>query len=39
MLAATVAAALICLDPGHATAPEVARQLEPIGPGSRELKV
>jgi N-acetylmuramoyl-L-alanine amidase len=33
------AAALICLDPGHGTAPQVGRQLEPIGPGSRELKV
>lgn len=39
MLAATVAAALICLDPGHATAPEVGRQREPIGPGSHELKL
>ena len=25
--------------PGHGTAPEVGRQFEPIGPGSRELKV
>ena len=33
------AAALICLDPGHGTAPDVGRQLEPIGPGSRELKI
>jgi N-acetylmuramoyl-L-alanine amidase len=32
-------AALICLDPGHGTAPEVGRQLEPIGPGSSQLKV
>lgn len=39
MLVETLAAALICLDPGHATAPEVGRQLEPIGPGSRELKI
>jgi N-acetylmuramoyl-L-alanine amidase len=39
MLAETLAAALICLDPGHGTAPAVARQLEPIGPGSRELKI
>ena len=39
MLAETLAAALICLDPGHGTAPEIGRQLEPIGPGSRELKV
>jgi N-acetylmuramoyl-L-alanine amidase len=33
------AAALICLDPGHGTAPEVGREREPIGPGSRVLKV
>ena len=40
MLAELVAAAaLICLDPGHGTAPEVGRQLEPIGPGSSQLKV
>jgi N-acetylmuramoyl-L-alanine amidase len=34
-----IAAALICLDPGHGTAADVGRQLEPIGPGSRELKI
>lgn len=39
MLVETLAAALICLDPGHATAPGVGRQREPIGPGSRELKI
>lgn len=39
MLVETLAAALICLDPGHATAPEVGRQREPIGPGSHELKL
>jgi len=39
VLVETLAAALICLDPGHGTAPDVGRQLEPIGPGSRELKV
>ena len=33
------AAALVCLDPGHGTAPEVGRELEPIGPGSKQLKV
>jgi N-acetylmuramoyl-L-alanine amidase len=33
------AAALVCLDPGHATAPEVGRQVEPIGPGSATLKI
>jgi len=38
MLAETLAVALICLDPGHGTAPKVGRQLEPVGPGSRELK-
>ena len=30
---------LVCLDPGHGTPPAIGRQLEPIGPGSRELKV
>jgi N-acetylmuramoyl-L-alanine amidase len=30
---------LVCLDPGHGTPPAVGRQLEPIGPGSRTLKV
>jgi N-acetylmuramoyl-L-alanine amidase len=39
VLVETVAAALICLDPGHGTAPAVGRQLEPVGPGSRELKI
>lgn len=39
MLAELGAAALICLDPGHGTAPEVGRQLEPIGPGSAQTKV
>jgi N-acetylmuramoyl-L-alanine amidase len=39
VLAESLAAALICLDPGHATVPEMARRREPIGPGSRELKV
>ena len=36
-LAAT--AALICLDPGHGTLAEVARQQEPIGPGSSITKI
>jgi N-acetylmuramoyl-L-alanine amidase len=35
----TAAAALICFDPGHGTAPEVGRQLEPIGPGSKQQKL
>jgi N-acetylmuramoyl-L-alanine amidase len=30
---------LVCLDPGHGTPPAVGRQLEPIGPGSRRLKI
>jgi N-acetylmuramoyl-L-alanine amidase len=33
------AAALVCLDPGHGTDPEIGRQLEPIGPGATQLKV
>ena len=33
-----VAAALICIDPGHGTVAGVGSQLEPIGPGSRVLK-
>jgi N-acetylmuramoyl-L-alanine amidase len=39
VLAALAAAALICLDPGHGTAPEIGRQYEPIGPGSGRLKI
>jgi N-acetylmuramoyl-L-alanine amidase len=39
VLAEIAAAALVCLDPGHGTAPEIGRQLEPIGPGSAQLKV
>ena len=39
MLAEVAAAALVCLDPGHATAPEIGRQFEPIGPGSKQLKI
>ena len=30
---------LICLDPGHGTPPAIGRQVEPIGPGSRTLKI
>jgi N-acetylmuramoyl-L-alanine amidase len=30
---------LVCLDPGHGTPPAIGRQLEPIGPGSRTLKI
>jgi N-acetylmuramoyl-L-alanine amidase len=39
VLAELTAAALICLDPGHGTAPEIGRQLEPIGPGSPQQKI
>ena len=39
MIAAPAAAPLVCLDPGHGTPPAIGRQLEPIGPGSRELKI
>jgi N-acetylmuramoyl-L-alanine amidase len=40
MVAAPVAVpALVCIDPGHGTPPAVGRQLEPIGPGSRTLKI
>lgn len=37
--AGAAAAALICLDPGHGTPPAVGRQTEPIGPGSKVLKI
>jgi N-acetylmuramoyl-L-alanine amidase len=30
---------LVCLDPGHGTPAAVGRQVEPIGPGSRTLKI
>lgn len=39
MLVEALSAALICLDPGHGTPPAVGRQREPIGPGSRTLKI
>ena len=32
-------APLICLDPGHGTPPAIGRQTEPIGPGSRTVKI
>ena len=38
-VAGAAAAALICLDPGHGTPPAVGRQTEPIGPGSRVMKI
>jgi N-acetylmuramoyl-L-alanine amidase len=39
VLATLAAAALICLDPGHGTVPDIGRQLEPIGPDSAQLKI
>jgi N-acetylmuramoyl-L-alanine amidase len=39
VLAELASAALICLDPGHGTLPSVARQVEPIAPGSRVMKI
>jgi N-acetylmuramoyl-L-alanine amidase len=39
MIVEAVAAALICLDPGHGTPPAIGRQKEPIGPGSRVYKI
>ena len=39
MIAAPAVAPLVCLDPGHGTPPAIGRQLEPIGPGSRTLKI
>jgi N-acetylmuramoyl-L-alanine amidase len=37
--AGVAAAALICLDPGHGTPPAIGAQTEPIGPGSKTLKI
>jgi N-acetylmuramoyl-L-alanine amidase len=34
-----VIAPLVCLDPGHGTPPAIGRQTEPIGPGSRTMKI
>jgi N-acetylmuramoyl-L-alanine amidase len=39
VLVETIAAALICLDPGHGTPPAIGREREPIGPGSRVTKI
>jgi N-acetylmuramoyl-L-alanine amidase len=38
VVAEAIAAALICIDPGHGTPAAVGRQREPIGPGSSLLK-
>ena len=37
--AGVAAAALICLDPGHGTPPATGQQVEPIGPGSKVMKI
>src|SRR5512132_777812 len=39
VIAEAVAAALICLDPGHGTPPAIGAQTEPIGPGSHVRKI
>lgn len=39
MILEAFAAALVCLDPGHGTLARIGAQLEPIGPGSRTLKI
>jgi N-acetylmuramoyl-L-alanine amidase len=39
LIVEALAAALICIDPGHGTPPAVGAQREPIGPGSSTLKV
>ena len=39
MIAAIAPPPLVCLDPGHGTPPAIGRQVEPIGPGSRTLKI
>jgi len=39
MIVELMAAALVCLDPGHGTLPSVGAEREPIGPGARELKI
>jgi N-acetylmuramoyl-L-alanine amidase len=39
MFVEALTAALICLDPGHGTPPAIARQTEPIGPGSQVRKI
>lgn len=39
MILEAFAAALVCLDPGHGTLARVGAEREPIGPGSRTLKI
>jgi N-acetylmuramoyl-L-alanine amidase len=39
VIAAAAPPPLVCLDPGHGTPPAIGAQVEPIGPGSRTLKI
>jgi N-acetylmuramoyl-L-alanine amidase len=39
VIAAAAPPPLVCLDPGHGTPPAIGRQVEPIGPGSRTMKI
>jgi len=39
VIAAVAPPPLVCLDPGHGTPPAIGRQVEPIGPGSRTMKI
>lgn len=39
MIVEALAAALICLDPGHGTPPAIGQQTEPVGPGSNIRKI
>jgi N-acetylmuramoyl-L-alanine amidase len=39
MIVEALAAALICLDPGHGTPPAIGQQTEPVGPGSSIRKI
>jgi N-acetylmuramoyl-L-alanine amidase len=39
VIAAVAPAPLVCLDPGHGTPPAIGSQVEPIGPGSRTMKI
>jgi len=39
VIAAATPPPLVCLDPGHGTPPAIGAQVEPIGPGSRTMKI
>jgi N-acetylmuramoyl-L-alanine amidase len=39
VIAAVAPPPLICIDPGHGTPPAIGQQVEPIGPGSRTMKI